>query len=133
MAQIITFGTMAARAAIRDVGRVLGMPYQSVDQVAKLVPSELKMTLEKALRVSHDLKQLYDADEKVKELIDMALKIEGMPRHASTHAAGVVITREAANEYVPLSSNDGQIVTQFTMTTIEELGQSSAAFSGCVL
>ena len=130
VAQIITFGTMAARAAIRDVGRVLGMPYQSVDQVAKLVPSELKMTLEKALRVSHDLKQLYDADEKVKELIDMALKIEGMPRHASTHAAGVVITREAANEYVPLSSNDGQIVTQFTMTTIEELGLLKMDFLG---
>ncbi len=130
VAQIITFGTMAARAAIRDVGRVLGMPYQSVDQVAKLVPSELKMTLEKALRVSHDLKQLYDTNEQVKELIDMALKIEGMPRHASTHAAGVVITREAANEYVPLSSNDGQIVTQFTMTTIEELGLLKMDFLG---
>ena len=130
VAQIITFGTMAARAAIRDVGRVLAMPYQSVDQVAKLVPSELKMTLTKALKVSHDLKNLYDSDEKVRELIDMALKIEGMPRHASTHAAGVVITREAANEYVPLSSNDGQIVTQFTMTTIEELGLLKMDFLG---
>ena len=117
VAQIITFGTMAARAAIRDVGRVLGMPYQAVDQVAKQVPSELKMTLSKALKVSYDLKQMYDTDPKVHELIEMALKIEGMPRHASTHAAGVVITREAANEYVPLSCNDGQIVTQFTMTT----------------
>ena len=130
VAQIITFGTMAARAAIRDVGRVLAMPYQSVDQVAKLVPSELKMTLNKALKVSHELKNLYDGDEKVRELIDMALKIEGMPRHASTHAAGVVITREAANEYVPLSSNDGQIVTQFTMTTIEELGLLKMDFLG---
>ena len=130
VAQIITFGTMAARAAIRDVGRVLGMPYQAVDQVAKQVPSELKMTLSKALKVSHDLKQMYDTDPKVHELIEMALKIEGMPRHASTHAAGVVITREAANEYVPLSCNDGQIVTQFTMTTIEELGLLKMDFLG---
>ena len=122
VAQIITFGTMAARAAIRDVGRVLGMPYAQVDSISKMVPMELKMTLNRALEVSPELKAQYEADPQVKELIDTAIKIEGMPRHASTHAAGVVITREAANEYVPLASNDGVPVTQFTMTTIEELG-----------
>lgn len=122
VAQIVTFGTMAARAAIRDVGRVLDMPYGTVDGIAKLVPMEPKMTLTKALSISRELKARYDADPQVKELIDMSLKLEGMPRHASTHAAGVVITREAADEYVPLATNDGNPVTQFTMTTIEELG-----------
>ena len=101
VAQIVTFGTMAARAAIRDVGRVLDMPYGTVDGIAKLVPMEPKMTLTKALSISRELKARYDADPQVKELIDMSLKLEGMPRHASTHAAGVVITREAADEYVP--------------------------------
>ena len=130
VAQIITFGTMAARAAIRDVGRVLGMPYAQVDAVSKMVPMELKMTLNRALEVSPELKAQYEADAQVKELIDTAIKIEGMPRHASTHAAGVVITREAANEYVPLASNDGVPVTQFTMTTIEELGLLKMDFLG---
>ena len=107
VAQIVTFGTMAARNAIRDVGRVMGIPYQNVDRVAKLVPMELKMTLNRALEVSPELKKAYEDDPQVHELIDTALKVEGMPRHASTHAAGVVITREAANEYVPLANNDG--------------------------
>ena len=130
VAQIITFGTMAARAAIRDVGRVLDLPYAQVDSVAKLVPMELKMTLRRALEVSAELKAQYDADPQIQELIDTAIKIEGMPRHASTHAAGVVITPEAANEYVPLASNDGVPVTQFTMTTIEELGLLKMDFLG---
>ena len=129
-AQIVTFGTMAARAAIRDVGRVLDMPYGTVDGIAKLVPMEPKMTLTKALSISRELKARYDADPQVKELIDMSLKLEGMPRHASTHAAGVVITREAADEYVPLATNDGNPVTQFTMTTIEELGLLKMDFLG---
>lgn len=130
VAQIVTFGTMAARNAIRDVGRVLGLPYQSVDTVAKLVPMELKMTLNRALEVSTELKKLYDTDPQVKELVDTAIKVEGMPRHASTHAAGVVITPEPADEYVPLSTNDGVPVTQFNMTEIEELGLLKMDFLG---
>ncbi len=128
--QIVTFGTMAARAAIRDVGRVMDLPYQTVDTIAKLVPMELKMTLKRALEVSRDLAAQYDSNQQIKELIDTAIKIEGMPRHASTHAAGVVITREAADEYVPLASNDGQPVTQFTMTIVEELGLLKMDFLG---
>ena len=130
VAQIITFGTMAARGALRDVGRVMEIPYQTVDTVAKLVPTELKMTLQKALRVSKDFASLYNGDAKIKELIDVAIKIEGMPRHSSTHAAGIVITPKATQEYVPLTSNDGQIVTQFTMNTIEELGLLKMDFLG---
>ena len=130
VAQIVTFGTMAARAAVRDVGRVMGMSYQDVDRVAKLIPMELKMTLRKALEVSPDLKTLYDADSQVHELIDTSLKVEGMPRHASTHAAGVVITREPATEYVPLSTNDGLPVTQFNMVEIERLGLLKMDFLG---
>ena len=130
VAQIVTFGTMAARLAIRDVGRVLDMPYQTVDAIAKLVPMEPKMTLTKALTLSRELRTQSENDPQVHELIDIALKIEGMPRHASTHAAGVVITRDAANEYVPLATNDGNIVTQFTMTTIEELGLLKMDFLG---
>ena len=130
MAQIVTFGTMAARAAVRDVGRVMGMSYQDVDRVAKLIPTDLKMTLKKALEVSPDLKTLYDADNQVHELIDTSLKVEGMPRHASTHAAGVVITRDPATEYVPLSTNDGLPVTQFNMVEIERLGLLKMDFLG---
>ena len=130
VAQIVTFGTMAARAAVRDVGRVMGMTYQDVDRVAKLIPMELKMTLKKALEVSPDLKSLYDGDNQVHELIDTSLKVEGMPRHASTHAAGVVITREPATEYVPLSTNDGLPVTQFNMVEIERLGLLKMDFLG---
>ena len=130
VAQIVTFGTMAARAAVRDVGRVMGMPYQEVDKVAKLIPMELKMTLRRALEISPDLKALYEADPQVHELIETSLKVEGMPRNASTHAAGVVITREAATEYVPLGSNNGVPVTQFNMTEIERLGLLKMDFLG---
>ncbi|MGN0708136.1 MAG: DNA polymerase III subunit alpha [Faecalibacterium sp.] len=130
VAQIVTFGTMAARNAIRDVGRVMGMPYQSVDAVAKQVPMELKMTLKRALEVSTELKRMYDTDPQVQELIDTAAKVEGMPRHASTHAAGVVITPEPTDDYLPLATNDGLPVTQFNMTEIEELGLLKMDFLG---
>ena len=130
VAQIVTFGTMAARNAIRDVGRVMGIPYQNVDVVAKLVPMELKMTLNRALEVSSELKKMYEADPQIRELIDTAIKVEGMPRHASTHAAGVVITPEEADRYVPLATNDGLPVTQFNMIEIEELGLLKMDFLG---
>lgn len=130
VAQIITFGTMAARGALRDVGRALAIPYQVVDGVAKSVPMELHMTLDKALASSAELKKYYDTDEKLHELIDTARSLEGMPRHASTHAAGVVITRDTVDSYVPLAKNDESIVTQFTMTTLEELGLLKMDFLG---
>jgi DNA-directed DNA polymerase III PolC len=123
VAQIITFGTMAARAAIRDVGRALSMPYSDVDKVAKLVPAELHMTIEKALETAPDLRQAYDQKPEVRKLIDTAAGLEGMPRHASTHAAGIVITKNPLTEYLPLyRSTDGAVTTQFPMTTVEELG-----------
>ena len=128
--QIVTFGTMKAKAAIRDVGRVLNFPYAEVDNIAKQVPFDIKMTLDKALVLSKGLADLYNGDERVKELVDMARKIEGMPRNASTHAAGVVITKRPVYEYVPLATNDGQPVTQYTMTTIEELGLLKMDFLG---
>ncbi len=121
VAQIVTFGTMAARGAIRDVGRVLGMPYATVDEVAKLIPNELKITIDKALK-SQELKNLYNSNSDVKKLIDIAKQVEGMPRHASTHAAGVVITRDPVSSYVPLAVNDESVVTQYTMVTLEQLG-----------
>lgn len=130
VAQIITFGTMAARGAIRDVGRVLAMPYAQVDSVAKLVPMELGVTIQKALETSTELKKKYEESPQVKDLIDMAQKLEGMPRHASTHAAGVVITERPVSEYVPLAKNDEAIVTQFTMTNLEELGLLKMDFLG---
>ncbi len=130
VAQIITFGTMAARGAIRDVGRVLAMPYAQVDSVAKLVPMELGVTIQKALETSPELKKKYEESSQVKDLIDMAQKLEGMPRHASTHAAGVVITERPVSEYVPLAKNDEAIVTQFTMTNLEELGLLKMDFLG---
>lgn len=130
VAQIVTFGTLAARAVIRDVGRVMDIPYGTVDGIAKLVPMEPKMTLTKALNVSKELRERRDTDPQVKELIETSLKLEGMPRNASTHAAGVVITRDAVDTYVPLSANDGNPVTQFTMTTIEELGLLKMDFLG---
>lgn len=130
VAQIITFGTMAARGAIRDVGRALAIPYADVDSVAKLVPMELGMTIEKAMSSSADLRKKYEENPKLKELIDMAKKLEGMPRHASTHAAGVVITEKPVSEYVPLAKNDEAVVTQFTMTTLEELGLLKMDFLG---
>jgi len=123
VAQIATFGTMAARAAIRDVGRALNMTYGEVDRVAKLVPAELHITLEKALQDSAELRELYEQDAQVKKLIDMAALLEGMPRHASTHAAGVVITREPLIHYVPLyKAADGPLTTQFAKDQVEELG-----------
>lgn len=122
VAQIVTFGTMAAKASVRDVGRALGMSYAAVDKVAKLIPSGPNVTLKKALSGVSELKLLYENDYQVKKLINMAIKVEGLPRHASTHAAGVVITKDEVNAYVPLSKNDNVIVTQYTMTTLEELG-----------
>jgi DNA polymerase-3 subunit alpha len=123
VAQIITFGTMAARAAIRDVGRAMNMPYSYVDKIAKLIPSELNITIEKALTHSPELKELYQTDEEARRLIDTASVLEGMPRHASTHAAGVVISKEPLTSYLPLHrTSDGVVTTQFPMGTVEELG-----------
>ena len=133
VAQIVTFGTMAARGAIRDVGRVMNMPYAEVDAVAKQVPSgpqNLHITLDEALRLSKPLKELYDGDPQVKKLIDTAKPLEGVPRHASTHAAGVVITKNPVVDYVPLATNDDTVVCQYTMTTLEELGLLKMDFLG---
>ena len=130
VAQIATFGTMAARGAIRDVGRALNFTYAETDIVAKLVPGTPHITLKEALEVSPKLKELYDGDERVKTLIDTARSLEGMPRNSSTHAAGVVITADPVCTYVPLSCNDDTIVTQYTMTTIEELGLLKMDFLG---
>ena len=130
VAQIATFGTMAARGAIRDVGRALNFTYAETDVVAKLVPNTLHITLKEALEVSPRLKEMYDGDARVKTLIDTAMSLEGMPRNTSTHAAGVVITADPVCTYVPLSRNDDTIVTQYTMTTIEELGLLKMDFLG---
>ncbi len=133
VAQIVTFGTMAARGVIRDVGRVMNMPYADVDQIAKQVPAgpgALHITLDDALRLSRSLRELYDTDETVKRLIDTAKALEGMPRHASTHAAGVVITKRPVYEYVPLAKNDESVVCQYVMTTLEELGLLKMDFLG---
>ena len=131
VAQIATFGTMAARGAIRDVGRALNFTYAETDVVAKLVPTTpLHITLKEALEVSPKLKEMYDGDERVKTLIDTAMSLEGMPRNTSTHAAGVVITADPVSTYLPLSRNDDTIVTQYTMTTIEELGLLKMDFLG---
>ena len=130
VAQIVTFGTMAARGAIRDVGRALNFTYAQTDVVAKLVPTTLHITLDEALKVSPKLKEMYDTDERVKLLVDTARALEGMPRNTSTHAAGVVITAQPVCDYVPLSRNADTIVTQYTMTTIEELGLLKMDFLG---
>ena len=130
VAQIATFGTMAARGAIRDVGRALNFTYAETDVVAKLVPGTPHITLKEAMEVSPKLKEMYDGDERVKTLIDTAMSLEGMPRNSSTHAAGVVITADPVCSYVPLSCNDDTIVTQYTMTTIEELGLLKMDFLG---
>ena len=130
VAQIVTFGTMAARGAIRDVGRALNIPYNEVDAVAKQVPNELHITIDKALNANAELKKMYDENPQVRGLIDTARALEGMPRHASTHAAGVVITKEPVDIYVPLARNDEQMVTQFPMTTLEELGLLKMDFLG---
>lgn len=130
VAQIITFGTMAARGAIRDVGRALNLSYGEVDFIAKKIPMDLGMTISKALEVNKELKDLYDGDAKVNKLLNVALKVEGLPRHASTHAAGVLISREDVTEYVPLSRNKDIITTQFNMIELEELGLLKMDFLG---
>ncbi len=130
VAQIVTFGTMAAKLAIRDTGRALDMPYGFVDGVAKQIPNELNITIGKALESNNQLKTMYESDPQVKHLIDVSSELEGLPRHTSTHAAGVVITREPVQTYVPLSRNDEVITTQFTMTTIERLGLLKMDFLG---
>ena len=130
VSQIATFGTMAARNAIRDVGRALNKPYALCDKVAKLVPKTLGITIEKALETAPEFREQYEFDEEVKELVDMAQKVEGMPRHVSTHAAGVVISDRAVNEYVPLALNDESVVTQYTMTSLDELGLLKMDFLG---
>ncbi len=129
--QIITFGTMAAKAVIRDVGRVTDLPYAYVDSIAKMIPRELNITIDRALSINPEFKQLYENDEQAKRLIDMCRRLEGLPRNCSMHAAGVVICKEPAENYVPLSrAQDGSITTQFTMTTIEELGLLKMDFLG---
>ena len=129
--QIVTFGTMAARGVIRDVGRVMDLPYAFVDSIAKMVPTELNMTLDRALTMNQELKKLYQEDAQVQELIDMSRRLEGLPRHTSMHAAGVVISQKSVDEYVPLSlGSDGSVTTQFTMTTLEELGLLKMDFLG---
>ena len=129
--QIVTFGTMAARGVIRDVGRVMDLPYAQCDAIAKMIPEELNITIDKALKMNPELKNLYTTDEMVKKLIDMSRRLEGLPRHTSMHAAGVVISQKSVDEYVPLArASDGSIVTQFTMTTLEELGLLKMDFLG---
>ncbi len=129
--QIVTFGTLAARGVIRDVGRVMDLPYAFVDSIAKMIPKEPNITIAKALEMNPELKKAYETDEQVKNVIDMSKRLEGLPRHSSMHAAGVVISQEPADEYVPLSrAQDGSITTQFTMTTLEELGLLKMDFLG---
>ncbi|MGN0607457.1 MAG: DNA polymerase III subunit alpha [Oscillospiraceae bacterium] len=130
VSQIITFGTMAAKAAVKDVGRVLGLSYELCDKVSKLIPKELNITLKKALEQNKTLKELYDSDYTVRELIDLSMKVEGMPRHVSTHAAAVVISDKPLNEYVPLQKIDNMTVTQYTMTGVESLGLLKMDFLG---
>lgn len=129
--QIVTFGTLAARGVIRDVGRVMDLPYAFVDNIAKMIPQELNITLKGALEKNSELRKLYEEDEQVKELVDMSKRLEGLPRHTSMHAAGVVISQKSIDEYVPLSlGSDGSVTTQFTMTTLEELGLLKMDFLG---
>jgi len=130
VAQIITFGTMAARAVIRDVGRALAIPYAEVDRIAKMIPMQLGMSIEKALEINSELRNAYETEPRTHELISTAIILEGMPRHASTHAAGVVISSEPVTEYVPLYQSEGNICTQFPMNTLEELGLLKMDFLG---
>ncbi|NFM78430.1 DNA polymerase III subunit alpha [Clostridium botulinum] len=130
VSQIITFGTMAARACIRDVGRAMNYPYAEVDRIAKMIPTVLNITINKALELNPELKEVYDNEERVRELIDVARALEGLPRHTSTHAAGVVIASQPLVNYVPLQRNEESIVTQFTMGTLEELGLLKMDFLG---
>ena len=129
--QIVTFGTMAARGVIRDVGRVLDLPYAVCDSVAKMIPNELGITIDKALKMNPELRKLYEGDDSIHNLINMARRLEGLPRHTSMHAAGVVISPKAVDEFVPLSRGaDDVITTQYTMTTLEELGLLKMDFLG---
>ena len=130
VSQIITFGTMAARMVIRDVGRVLDFPYSETDKLAKMIPMEIHITIKKALEQNRELKEWYDSDPNVKQLIDIAISLEGLPRQASTHACGVVITKDPVDTYVPLYLNDGNVSTQYTMTLLEELGLLKMDFLG---
>ena len=131
VSQIVTFGTLAAKGVIRDVGRVMDLPYSFCDTIAKMIPNELNITIEKALQMNPELRGMYESDENVRTLIDMSKRLEGLPRHTSMHAAGVVISQKAMDEYVPLSrASDGTITTQFIMTTIEELGLLKMDFLG---
>lgn len=130
VAQIVTFGTLQTKAAIRDVGRAMGMPYSAVDTVAKLVPNEYKINIDDAVKKSPKLRELMEQDNRVSELLETARKVEGMPRNTSTHAAGVVITHDPVSSYVPLATNDGLVVTQYIMTELEELGLLKMDFLG---
>ena len=130
VAQIVTFGTLAARAVIRDVGRAINMPYADVDKVAKMIPNELKITIKKALEMNGELRELYNNHEQIKYLLDTSMKLEGLPRHSSMHAAGVVISNKPVVEYVPLNASEGVVTTQYPMTTLEELGLLKMDFLG---
>jgi DNA polymerase-3 subunit alpha len=130
VAQIATFGTMAARGAIRDVGRALDMPYGEVDNIAKQIPNELNITIKRALEISKSLKEQYDNNENIHNLIDIAMAVEGLPRHTSTHAAGVVISKDPVTDYAPLVKNNDSVATQYTMTELEELGLLKMDFLG---
>ena len=130
VAQIITFGTLAARAAIKDVGRAMAMAYAEVDRISKMIPTELGITIEKALKMNPELASAYEQEPQTKHLLDMSMRLEGLPRHSSTHAAGVVICGKPVMEYVPLNASDGAITTQYTMTTLEELGILKMDFLG---
>ncbi len=130
VSQIITFGTMSAKSVIRDVGRVLDVPYSDVDKLAKMIPFEIGITIDKALVENREFKDLYDTDETTKKIIDIARGLEGMPRNASTHACGVVITKDPVDTYVPLCTNDGNVVAQYTMVLLEELGLLKMDFLG---
>ena len=130
VAQIITFGTLAAKAAVKDIGRAMAIPYYAVDAVSKLIPNDIHQTIDNALSQSKQLREIYQRDPKIHELLDLAKEVEGMPRHASTHAAGVVITDEPVDNYVPLALNDESAVTQFTMTELEQIGLLKMDFLG---
>src|SRR5699024_1849539 len=129
--QIVTFGTLAARGVVRDVGRVMDLPYATCDNIAKMIPNELGITIDNELQMNREQRKHYESDPEITKLIDMAKRLEGLPRHTSMHAAGVVISQKPVDEYVPLSrGSDGSITTQFTMTTLEELGLLKMDFLG---
>ena len=130
VSQIITFGTMSARMVIRDVGRALDLPYAEADQLAKMIPNELHITIKKAMEQNKELLEKYESDQEIKKLLDIAMALEGMPRQASTHACGIVITKDPVDTYVPLYVREGMISTQYIMTTLEELGLLKMDFLG---